>query len=122
MPTLLLNLRDVPDDEADEVRALLDAQAIEWYETSPSPWGISSGGIWIRDDQQAAFARAQLATYQQQRALQARAAHAADLREGRIETAWTRVRRRPLHALAVLAGIVLMLVLGLAMLPFVLLR
>jgi hypothetical protein len=122
MPTLLLNLRNVPDDEADEVRALLDAHAIEWYETRPSPWGISSGGIWARHDDQAALARAQLALYQQQRALRAREEREAAIREGRVESAWTGIRRRPLHALLVLAGIIVMLLLGMAMLPLMLLR
>ena len=47
MTTLLLNLRRVPDDEADEVRALLEQNQILFYETAPSMWGISSGGIWL---------------------------------------------------------------------------
>ena len=45
MTTLLLNLRRVPDDEADEVRALLEQNRILFYETAPSMWGISSGGM-----------------------------------------------------------------------------
>ena len=32
MPYQLLNLRHVPEDEAEEVRALLDAEAISYYE------------------------------------------------------------------------------------------
>jgi hypothetical protein len=34
MAKLLLNLRNVPDDEADDVRALLDEHDIAYYETS----------------------------------------------------------------------------------------
>ncbi|MBI5441365.1 MAG: hypothetical protein HY900_09165, partial [Deltaproteobacteria bacterium] len=45
-PRPFLNLRNVPADEADEVRDLLRANAIDFYETQPSPWGISSGGLW----------------------------------------------------------------------------
>jgi len=40
MSRLLLNLRNVPYDEADDVRAMLDAKRIAFYETTPSPWGI----------------------------------------------------------------------------------
>jgi len=47
MTTLLLNLRRVPDDEADEVRALLERHDIPFYETTPSLWGVSAGGIWL---------------------------------------------------------------------------
>ena len=50
MSKLLLNLRNVPDDESDDVRALLLAHRIESYETQPSRWGISYGGIWVSDD------------------------------------------------------------------------
>lgn len=41
----LLNLRNVPGDEADEVRAMLDVQWIAFDKTAPNPWGISAGGI-----------------------------------------------------------------------------
>ncbi|HET7415144.1 MAG TPA: DUF6164 family protein [Arthrobacter sp.] len=41
---LLLNLRNVPDDGAKDVRATLDAKRIAFYETTPSPWGISARG------------------------------------------------------------------------------
>ncbi|MFO7288296.1 MAG: DUF6164 family protein, partial [Gammaproteobacteria bacterium] len=48
MAKLLLNLRGVPDDEADEIRALLEEHGIAFYETPPSRWGVSAGGIWLR--------------------------------------------------------------------------
>ena len=41
MSKLLLNLRDVPDDEADDVRRFLDSGGIRYYETRPNRWGIS---------------------------------------------------------------------------------
>jgi hypothetical protein len=120
MATLLLNLRDVPDDEADEVRALLDAHAIEWYETKPSLWGVSGGGLWTARDDQAERAQAQLAAYHAQRAERAQAQRAEDLRAGRVESSWHGWRRRPLQALVAAVGILLML--AVTLLPFVLLR
>ena len=48
MSKLLLNLRGVPDDEADDVRRFLDSGGIGYYETQPTLWGVSFGGIWIR--------------------------------------------------------------------------
>ncbi|MGH8025314.1 MAG: DUF6164 family protein, partial [Pseudoxanthomonas sp.] len=35
MAKLLLNLRNVPDDEADEVRAWLTESGMDFYETQP---------------------------------------------------------------------------------------
>ena len=120
MAKLLLNLRDVPDDEADDVRALLDAHGIEWYETRPSPWGVSYGGIWVVDAERHGEAKSHLDEYQARRALAARESRETDRREGRLESPWSALRRRPLQALAALAGILLML--ALVLLPYLMLR
>jgi hypothetical protein len=72
MAKLLLNLRYVPDDEADEVRALLEAHEIEYYETTPSMWGVSAGGIWVRHDRDTAAAARLMADYQERRRARAR--------------------------------------------------
>ena len=61
MAKLLLNLRNVPDDEADEVRALLNDRGIDFYETPPSFWGVSAGGLWLPGPDQLAEAQAHLA-------------------------------------------------------------
>jgi hypothetical protein len=102
MSILLLNLRHVPDDEADEVRALLDANGIAWYETQPSRWGISGGAIWLADDTAAAVAARLLHDYQQQRVARARAQHAEALREGRAEGWSSLLRGDPLRLVAAL--------------------
>ena len=120
MAKFLMNLRDVPEDEADEVRALLDAHAFDWYETKPSFWGVSGGGFWLRDDDRLAEAKARLAEYQEARGSTARARREADLAAGRVESPWADLRRRPLQTFAILLGIVLMI--ALTLLPFVLLR
>lgn len=120
MAKFLMNLRDVPDDEAAEVRALLDAHGFGWYETKPSFWGVSGGGFWLREDDRIAEAKAVLANYQEERGRTARAEREADLAAGRVESPWADLRRRPLQTLAILLGIVLMI--ALTLLPFVLLR
>jgi hypothetical protein len=72
MAILLMNLRNVPDDEADEIRALLEQHRIDFYETQPNRWGISAGGIWLRDEAQLEEAKRLLAQYQEQRVIRAR--------------------------------------------------
>ena len=64
MPKLLLNLRLATDDEAAETRELLDQHQVDWYETQPGFWGISAGGIWLRDLERAAEVKALLKQYQ----------------------------------------------------------
>jgi hypothetical protein len=103
MAKQLLNLRNVPDDEAEEVRAFLDEHRIEYYETPPNRWGLSMGGIWIRHDQDHARAKALMEAYQVRRAAAARADYAARKRAGEVETLLTAFLRRPLQMLAYLA-------------------
>lgn len=120
MSKLLLNLRNVLDDEIADVRAMLDTHRIEFYETQPSRWGISYGGIWITHDADIVEAKRLMADYQQQRQTRVRAEYAAAKRDGTAETFWQVLREQPGRvALTVLAIIVL---LGLVALPVVLLR
>ncbi len=100
MPYQLLNLRHVPEDEAEEVRALLDAQAIAYYETQPGPWGISMGAIWIKDATDAQRAQQLLDEYSQERQQRMRAAWEAARQEGRADTLAQQLRRYPLRTVA----------------------
>jgi Family of unknown function (DUF6164) len=120
MPTLLLNLRHVPEDEAAEVRRLLDEHAIGFFETPPSRWGVSAGSIWLADEAQASAALPLLADYQRQRAQQARDALEQARRDGTAPTFWDLLKAEPLRVLGVLlaaAGL-----LALCALPYFLLR
>lgn len=120
MSKLLLNLRMVPDDEADDVRAFLEAERIEFYETEPSRWGISYGGIWVTHERDVPRAKALMADYQARRQASAREAHAAARRDGSGETFADIVRQQPLRVLLTVAAIVFLL--GLMALPVYLLR
>ena len=113
MPTLLLNLRHVPDDEADEVRALLDAERIAYYETAPNRWGISAGGIWIRDEHDALAAKSALNRYQAARRDRVRAEQAAARLEGTAPTWWSTLRAEPLRVITILIAIACVLALAL---------
>lgn len=121
MSKLLLNLRMVPDDEADDVRAFLEANRIDFYETEPSRWGISFGGIWVTDDADLPRAKALMAEYQAQRRDSAREAHAAARRDGSGETFADIVRQQPLRVLLTVAAIAFLLGV-MALLPVYLLR
>ena len=120
MAKLLLNLRNVPDDEAAEVRAMLDAHQIAFYETRPSIWGVSAGGIWVTEDAAFANARRAMDDYQQQRSARARAEYAAAKRAGTAETFVSMLRAEPVRVVISVLGI--LVVLSLVALPFLLLR
>ena len=118
MAKLLFDLRDVPDDEADDVRALLDAHGLGYYETKPAAMGLFAGGIWITDDAALGQAKSLLAEYQAQRQARARTEYAAARREGTAESLWTSFRREPAKLLVLLAAIVF--IVALTVLPFIL--
>lgn len=121
MSKLLLNLRNVPDDEADDVRALLDANRIAFYETPPSMWGISAGGIFVTHDAAIVEAKRLMAAYQQQRQIRVRAEHAAAVRDGTAASFRTQLRDEPVRVALAVLGILAALAL-LFIVPFVLMR
>ena len=120
MANLLLNLYQVPDDEADDVRALLTRQHIPFYETQPSRWGISHGGIWVRDDDAFVQARQALSEYEALRAERIRAEFAAARRDGSAHTFCAVLREQPMRVVLMLLGV--LFALALIALPWLLLR
>jgi len=117
MATMLLNLRDVPDDEVAEVRALLDEHGIAYRETAPSFWGISMGAIWLDDADRVEEARALLADYQARRAADARADYQRRRAAGETESFWDRVRAHPVRVPIYVA--IVLVVLYFSIKPFV---
>jgi hypothetical protein len=119
MSKLLLNLRDVPDDEADDVRRFLDTGGIGYYETRPSWWGISAGALWIRDEGDVGEAKRLMAQYQRERQARAREERAEAERNGTAETFADVLCTQPLRV--ALAVITIALLLGLMAVPALLL-
>ena len=95
MATLLFRLRHVPEDEAEEVRALLEHHNIDFYETSAGNWRISMPAIWIKDDEKLAQAMQLLDQYQQTRCLTARARYEQLRKTGEHPTLWKNFRDAP---------------------------
>lgn len=111
MSKQLLNLRNVPDDESADVRAMLESHDIAFYETTPSMWGLSAGGIWVEDDERITEAKRLMADYQSGRRDRARAEQAQAKRDGTAETLGMVVRREPGKVLLILLAIVFLLLL-----------
>lgn len=116
---LLMNLRNVPDEEADEVRALLAEHGIEYYESQPSLLGFASAAIWAHHKEQVPRAKKLLAEYQEELQQRVRAEHEARVRAGTAETLGSSFRREPLRVVAAFAGVAFLL--SLALVPFVML-
>jgi hypothetical protein len=74
MSKQIFRLRNVPDDEAEEIRQLLQEHGIDFYETPAGNWGISMPALWLNDENEhrAEAARSLIATYQEERAVRKR--------------------------------------------------
>lgn len=112
MAKLLFRLNGVPEDEAQEIRALLEENGVEFYETSAGRWGISLAAIWLRDNGEYERATALIDDYQQERFRRAREEYERLRREGRLEGLFARFRREPLRMLLYLLAIIAVLYLS----------
>ncbi len=99
MAKQLFILRGVPDDEADEVRALLTEQQIDFYETPAGSWGMSMPALWVKDETQFDQAKAYLDEYQQQRQERARAEYQVLKQQGRQRSVFDLFKEQPLRFL-----------------------
>ncbi len=109
MAVLLFKLNAVPDDEADDIRALLADNDIDYYETSSGNWGISVAGIWLRNKDQLAQASQLIDDYEQLRYQQARTEYEQLRAEGRQRTLLDIIKESPLRFLAYLTVIAVIL-------------
>ena len=117
MPHLLFKLNGVPDDEAEEIRAVLDEHHIDYYETNAGRFGISLAAIWLRGDEELERARELINDYQQQRYQQARETYEQQQRDGTAETFLQKALHSPLKTLIFLAAI--LAVLYFSIMPFI---
>jgi len=99
MPELLFKLRHVPEDEAEEVRELLNQHEIEFYETHGGGWGISMPGIWLPNEKKLKEAKSLLNQYQRERAVRMRSAYETLKREGKHQTVMDRIMGNPLRVI-----------------------
>jgi hypothetical protein len=101
MSVLIFRLNGVGEDEADEVRQLLDSHGLDCYETSAGRWGVSVAGLWLQDESQAQRAKALLDEYSRARQLQVRSDYRQARERGEAPNWWQRAVHSPLRYLAI---------------------
>lgn len=103
MPTLVFRLRNVPEDEANDVRELMDENEFDWYETSAGNWGIAMPGIWVSNDDELKKARQLIETYQRTRQATMRENYHQKIEDGSVVSFAQRLKEHPLRV----AGLVI---------------
>jgi hypothetical protein len=94
-----------PEDEADDVRALLDRHHIPWFETSAGRFGVSFPAIWLVDDDDWPRAKTLLDDYQQERSARVRRFQQEQAESGNAETFLSRMLSHPLQLTVVLCAV-----------------
>lgn len=117
MATLLVNLRGVPDDEADELRELLTDHDVDYYETSAGNWGVSMPAIWLKQDDQVEEAKAVIERYQQQRYADAQAELETAKAQGRELRFIDYLKENPIRVISYL--VIAAFVLYISVFPFI---
>jgi hypothetical protein len=109
MAKLVFKMRNVPDDEALEVRELLEANEIEYFETFAGNWGMSMPALWVKHDQQFSEARRLIDEYQGLRAQRIKSEYESQRARGDTRTMWHSFLEDPFRFTAVVIGIGLVL-------------
>ena len=117
MAHLLFRLRHVTDEEAMEVRQLLEAHGFDVYETQAGFFRLGVDAIWLRNPAQRDDAEAALTEYQAERQANARQAHEEALARNEAPTLWRRLAEHPFQVTLVMVAVVLIALLTL--LPFI---
>lgn len=86
MSVQLFRLKNVPDDEADDIRDLLTKNNIDHYETPPGNWGISMPAIWLNEDDQLGRAKMLIDEYQKERQARIKQEYEQSKKDGKRKT------------------------------------
>ncbi|HQT25787.1 MAG TPA: DUF6164 family protein [Burkholderiales bacterium] len=109
-------LGGVPDDEAEDIRALLSENEIGYYEVPANFMGISPPSIWLFDSSEYARARKLIGDYQVERAALARSEYQRLKTEGHHKTLLDSLIAHPFRFFIYISLIALVIYLSLS--PF----
>lgn len=97
MPVQLFRLKNVPEDEAEDIRNLLASNNIEHYETPAGNWGVSMPAIWLQEDEQLEQAKSLIDQYQNQRVARVRNEYELNKKEGKRQNILAELLGNPIQ-------------------------
>ena len=103
MSILLFRLRNVPDDEAEDIRELLNDNHFEFYETSAGNWGISTAAIWLENNADLDNAKSLIEQYQTERGILQRQKYEQLKNSGSNKTLLDAFKENPVRFIVYLA-------------------
>ena len=118
MAILLFKLNNVPDDEALDIRELLESNDIYFYETHAGFWRLGVDAIWLTDNTNEDKARELIKHYQAERTANQQKNYAQLVEQGEAPTLWKNFCASPLRFVLLILAVAF--VLGLTFAPFAL--
>ncbi|MCK5831022.1 MAG: hypothetical protein KAH20_12055 [Methylococcales bacterium] len=106
MSKLLFSLRGVPDDEASEIKELLDINELDFYETSAGNWGVSMPALWLVNNDDYGKAQSLLNEYHQKRAVLQRQIYDQLKKEGKNKGIKDVFLQKPFRFMIYIGGVV----------------
>ena len=103
MSVQLFRLKNVPEDEAEDIRELLTSHRIDHYETPAGNWGISMPAIWLNDDDQLEQAKSLIDQYQNQRLARVRNEYEINKKEGKRQNILAELLENPIQLILYIA-------------------
>lgn len=116
MSVIIFRLKDVPENEAEEVRELLRSHHLEFYETSEGKWGISIAALWLKHDGDAKQARKLIDDYQLKHGREVREHYENMRATGQLESFVSRLFQYPVQIIIYI--LLVLLVIYLTLFPF----
>jgi hypothetical protein len=107
MAVLIFKLRNVPDDEAHDIRELLNRNDIDYYETTAGMFGISVPGLWLKSKDQLKIASQLIDDYSKARQNEAREEYNLQRRQGTARTFMDMLKENPAHYISSILAIFL---------------
>lgn len=118
MSKLVFRLRNVPIDEAQDIRELLEDNDIAYFETSAGNWGISLPAIWVHETDSFELARRLIDDYQHERSERLRREYELSKSNGEAKTIWKSFKEHPIRFVAFSALICIILIIYMRVLVF----
>ena len=98
-------LKNVPDDESNEIRSILTAHDIDYYETNSGTFGIGMAGIWLHDESKFDTAKGLLDEYSEKRLAQAQLELRHAIENNVNETFFKKLLREPFKILLFMVAV-----------------
>ena len=109
MTIKLFSLKGVPEDEAEDIRELLNQNNIDYYETPGGLWGISVPAIWLQHEDQLKTARPLIENYQAKRKIKIKQEYEELNQKGHLYAIIYTIIKDPIRFLLYLAIIIVVL-------------